>query len=286
MTSRSIARGSSSSPSHSRRTSAVTSAETSGVTRNVTTASRATSRIAPVFPSAQCASSRSGASTWTRTSSKMPRRRSVSRSRASRRGVTSAPGRARRRARSSWADAPGSGRDVGRPRMVTSRGRMVGSGAAPGGADDATAASRAAGARSGHSSRTTASGVWRRTSARTSRAASAASTCDTPTRCTTAPDGPPSRRTTRVARDDVDGPSSSEVPTEHARDARTRDARRAGRDVRRPRARTDAHANPRTTRGSDISPPRARVCRRRARARRRLSRGRAQLDVCTRARRG
>ena len=103
-------------------------------------------------------------------------------------------------------------------------------------------------------------GVWRRTSARTSRAASAASTCDTPTRCTTAPDGPPSRRTTRVARDDVDGPSSSEVPTEHARDARTRDARRAL------DATCDAHARgptPTPTHGRPAGPtyrPRAPEC--------------------------
>jgi hypothetical protein len=81
--------------------------------------------------------------------------------------------------------------------------------------DKAIAAAMASPARSGHSSRTTAWGRCWWMSACTSRAAPDPSTCEAPTRCTTAPPPPPppappflpppprSNRTTRVAAESI-----------------------------------------------------------------------------------
>ena len=161
------------------------------------------------------------------------------------------------------------------------RGEDGGFGAAPGGADDATAASRAAararGTARGRPRRGCGGARARERRARRRRRARATPRRGArPRRTDRRPGEPPaSRGTTSTGR-----PrrrcrrNTREMPGRETRDALDATCDAHARD-RRPRQPTD-------TRGSDISPPRARVCRGRARARRRLSRGRAQLDVCTR----
>ena len=129
------------------------------------------------------------------------------RSRTKSAGVTTAPALAVNKDSSSNSDALGSGR-LGKPSIRTARGMTAGRGRSFGDTP-AIAAVIAAGARSAHSSSTTASGRRSRINVSTSRTVSSTSTCDTPTRCSVAPPGPFSRRTTRVASEVVSAASAT-----------------------------------------------------------------------------
>ena len=125
--------------------------------------------------------------------------------------------------------------------MRTARGMTAG-GDAVSAETPARAAAIAPGARSAHSSSTTASGRRRRISARMSRAASSTSTCDTPTRCNVEPPGPSSRRTTRVASE-----ATSACSPERASAVTTRRAVRSRRSASSAAPRTKRHRRARSS---------------------------------------
>ena len=153
---------------HSNRTSAVTVRDESSLHRNATDAPTMTSRSpAPHSPPAQyitfsVSSSPLEPPTSTSTSSKSPDSIRVRTSASMSSGDASIPGLHRSMASSSSGDAPGSGRSVGIPSMVTELGITPGGrgpGASGGERDPlASTAAIAAPARSEQSSSTTASG--------------------------------------------------------------------------------------------------------------------------------